>query len=393
MQRHPRIFHVSADFPDTIHGDKTRAIQSLVDLAAIEFDQQVWSLNRRNPAASALLSGLIGWPPRPGLQVATAPFPYGQAVTYRAPPKGLLHATMLRQLGDWLAQEIAAGPRPDLIVGHKLAVEGIAVRRASQHIGIPYALSIQGDTDTKILDARPDLTRELSKVFHGAAMVFPFAPWALAKVEGRLGRRSGPTAILPCATDIDEPLPPQSGDGTLLSVFHLKNHRRKNLQGMARAVALLEGKGPAPRLHIIGGGTAADRATCERICTGRRTIELAGPLDRGPLRDRMNRATGFVLPSLRESFGLVFIEALFSGLPIAYPAGTSVDGFFDDAPFAVRMDARDPRSIAAAMDRLIDGEAGMKQALAQWQASAEAQRFTRAVIGAAFRQGLQAALA
>ena len=39
--------------------------------------------------------------------------------------------------------------RPDLIVGHKLTIEGIAVRRAAEALRTPYALALQGGTDQK----------------------------------------------------------------------------------------------------------------------------------------------------------------------------------------------------------------------------------------------------
>jgi glycosyltransferase involved in cell wall biosynthesis len=107
----------------------------------------------------------------------------------------------------------------------------------------------------------------------------------------------------------------------------------------------------------------------------------------------MNRATGLVLPSLRESFGLVFIEALFAGLPIIYPKGAAVDGYFDNCSFAIAVDARDPEAIAAAIERLVRDEAKLKADLLAWQNSAEARRFTPGAIARAFTDGLNACVA
>ena len=156
----PRILHVSADFPDQIDGFKTPVVRSLVDLTEGQFRHEVVSLNRRSPDLLGFARNLIaGWG-RPVLSVSGEAFSHGQALVYKAPPSGLFHATMLRQLGDWLAGE-HAGPRlPDLIVGHKLTIEGIAVRRAANRLGVPFAVCIQGDTDTKVLAARPDLARK-----------------------------------------------------------------------------------------------------------------------------------------------------------------------------------------------------------------------------------------
>ena len=36
----------------------------------------------------------------------------------------------------------------------------------------------------------------------------------------------------------------------------------------------------------------------------------------------------FVMPSLTETFGIVFIEALSQGLPLIYTKGQGIDGYF-----------------------------------------------------------------
>lgn len=387
------MLHLSGDYPDTIDFFKTPVIRTLVDLTRSQFDHDVLSINRRSPAWGSFLVQALHTLGKPCLAVSVQPFDDGTAISYSAPPKGIFHAAMLHRLGEYIAARIEAEHvRPDLLVGHKLAIEGIAIRRASELTGIPYAISIQGDTDTKIMEARPDLRAELGRVFHGAAIVFPFAPWALKQVEARLGARTGPVVMLPCPTDIDTPAAPTPGGDGFISVFHLKNAARKNLQGMANAVRLLEGKGQGIPLAIIGGGNADEVASCAKIVERTSSITFAGAMDRAALRRRMASATGFVMPSLRESFGLVFVEALFCGLPIIYPAGTAVDGFFDRAPFAIRIDARDPKAIAAAMLNVRQNEAEIKAALALWQAGPDARRFMRATIGETFANGLRQAI-
>lgn len=390
----PRIVHVSADFPDDRVWFKTPAIRSLVDLAGDGFEHTVYSLNRRLPTLPRLAARVLRRPFTHELHLQHGPFAQGRWVEYEAPGRGLWHAAILDSLGTWLAGELAAGPLPDLIVGHKLTVEGLVVRRAAELLGRPYALSIQGDTDTKILAARPDLAASFAAVFHGARCVFPFAPWSLQRIERRLGPRRGATVLLPCPTDLDQPLPPVATGGGLVSVFHLKNARRKNLGGMARALGDLRAGGGKAPLAIVGGGDPADTAAARRLARAAPWIVFEGPLaDRALLQRRLNRATALVLPSLRESFGMVFVEALFAGVPIIYPAGTAVDGYFDDCPFAIRVDARDPRSIAAGMARAIAEEPLLKAELARWQHGPDARRFRREAIGEVFSSGLRAAIA
>lgn len=386
------ILHVSADFPDPISSDKTEVIQSLVDLTSAQFSHRVISLNRRTPPALRFSSSLLQGFGRPVLQVESQDFSYGEALIYFAPPKGLFHATMLRQLGNWMAEHICTATAPDMLIGHKLSVEGIAVRHVAQRIGRPYAILIQGDTDTKILKNRPDLAPLLRNVFHEAAVVWALTPWSLEVLSRRLGVRTGPTFVMPCPTELDQSVTPRVGGNGLLSVFHLKSHRRKNLKALAGALEILSHERPDTQLAIVGGGSAKDIAAARASAKNAPGMVFEGSLPRSAMQERMNAATGFVLPSRRESFGLVFVEALFAGLPIIYPAGHSVDGYFENCPFAIRVDPRDYLALASAMRRLIDDEAQLKASLASWMASGEGEKFRRTAIMRQFSHGLELGL-
>jgi hypothetical protein len=271
----PRVVHLTADFPDPVAPRKTAAIRRLVDLTADRFDHFVISLNRRSPGWPGFVRPALG---DADLALEAELFDYGEAWTYRAPPKGIWHRTMLESLGDALATRLGeAGPKPELIVGHKLTIEGIAVARAANRLGVPYALSIQGNTDTQVLTARPDLRRRLAQVFHEAAVVFPFAPWALRQVEAVLGARSGPTSLLPCAREQDVLIPPRASGNGLVSAFHLEHWRIKNFAGMLAAHRLLGATPGKVPLAIVGGRRAAGHLS-------------GGPRNRGLLRRRPLRA-------------------------------------------------------------------------------------------------------
>lgn len=387
----PYVLHLSGDFPDVFEGFKTKVIKTLVDLTRDVFEHRVISLNRVNPSGWQLASIRPGAP----IQIDERSFEDGLAISYAAPGRGVFHRTMLAKLADWLvAQILAEGRRPDLIVGHKLTIEGVVARLAAERLQVPYAISIQGDTDTKIMAVRRDLHGEFGKVLSDAAMVFPFAPWSLEEVLVKLRIASVPHRMLPCPTDIDAPLKPMKGSTGLVSVFHLKNYKRKNFAQLIDAMRLLEQEGgEVPDLTVIGGGAPREVAACEALIAGSPRVTLAGAMDREQVRQKLNQATAFVMPSLRETFGLVFVEALFAGTPIIYPAGTAVDGYFDGHRFAIAVDARDPRSIAEAMARAWRDEAALKDELAAWQQSEHARQFMRPAIAATFADGLRQALA
>jgi glycosyltransferase involved in cell wall biosynthesis len=385
----PKVLHLSGDFPDPFDGAKTRVIKRLIDLTRNQFDHRVISLNRVTPRVAELLPLSIG----AGSIVRNAQeFDYGLAVQYAAPAKGIAHKMMLDRLADWIVQEHCRGWAPDLIIGHKLSIEGLAAHRAAKALGIPFAVSIQGNSDRKIVSARPDLKRHFSAVWQDAATAFPFTPWALDFFQSCLGERKGETRLLSCATALDAALPSsEKGDG-LVSVFHLAGARSKNLSGLADAMRECAHNPAIPSLEIIGGGTAQQVQECERLIARAPLVQLAGELSGAQLKEKLNRSTGFVLPSLAESFGLVFIEALFAGIPVIYPKGNAIDGYFDGCTFAIAIDPRNPHEIASAIAHLCEEEMALKQAVANWQQSDHAKQFTRAAITQQFASGLSSAL-
>ena len=385
----PRILHLTGDFPDPIVTAKTPVIERLLALTAQDFDHQVVSINRRSPS-------LFEWP-RAMLGVGAGPttqaFEKGVALEYRAPGSGLLHTVFLDWLGDWLAGYVETAGRPDLLVAHKLTIEGLAVQRASAKLGIPYAVAIQGKTDLRAIEARPDLRDRFRRVLNGAKAVSAMAPWTLEAVQRQLGNIATPTATIPCPLASETPrLEPAAGKAHFLSAFHLRNHRTKNLEGMARALKQLRRAHPETRLRVAGGGSIADWKAAKSAAAASSGIDFLDHQNAPQLGALMNDSVALLLPSRRESFGLVFVEALFAGLPIIYPAGSGVDGYFDDRSFALRANARDPGSIARAMQFAMENEAAIKRDLAEWQKSQHARQFEREAISTEYSKLLRRAV-
>ena len=144
---------------------------------------------------------------------------------------------------------------------------------------------------------------------------------------------------------------------------------------------------------LASGCTKARLATC-LLHNSELQFRLLGALEPLDLALRMNGSVAMVLPSRRESFGMVFIEALLSGCPVIYPKGAAIDGYFDDATFAIAVEARNPRLIADAMQHAVREQTTIKAALADAQASGALDRFSNDAIardyGAAVRSGLVA---
>lgn len=378
-----RILHLSADYPDPIAPRKPRAIANLVLLGG-EADTHVISLNRGNALARFDIRSF-----------ADAAGPDHRAVVYPGLPKGIGMRRGLFALADRLVADCAArGLRPDLIHAHKLTVEGIVGWRMARHWGIPLVLSVQGNTDLKILAAKPLLRPLLRSIWQEAAVVFPYAPWAAAGVAARLGPRQGPTFLLPCPGPADALIAPVTCGPRLVTAFQLADHRRKNLARLVEAAALAARDLPGLRLDILGGGPQELRRALDRMIAARApgVARLAGPVVNGAVQQAFNRAAGFVLVSRAESFGMVFAEALLAGTPCLYPRGQAIEGYFREGEFTLSADPRDTRAIAAALLRLVREQGEMKTRLARAQGEGALDFLRQGAIGTAYRAGLVSAL-
>lgn len=376
-----RILHLSADYPDPLAAGKTRAIRNLLALAPAH-EHRVWSLNR------------VDWRARiAALDFGDEVGRRHRAVAYGAPPRGLLLRGRLERLADWIAVDaVRDGWRPDAIHAHKLSVEGLAGLRLAAHLGVPLIVSSQGDSDLKIIAARPDLRPIWRRVWREATHVLPFAPWTATRLTALLGPRDGPTTPLACPIGAPAaPASPRRVGPRFATVFHLGVHRRKNARLLIDAVALAARATPDIRLDVIGGGDPAAFAAladhAARRAPGR--IRFLGSLPREAVLAELNGVCAMALPSLRESFGMVFPEALFAGAPCLVPRGWGVDGWLADGMATLSVDATDVGAVADALGRLAAEEDGFKARLHALQRSGGLAPFGDDAIAAAYARTLE----
>lgn len=383
-----RILHLSADYPDPLVPAKTRAIANLLALVP-GHDHHVYALNR------------VDWRPRGlgGTGIALLGFADGagaghRAVAYPAPPKGILLARFLDRLADAVLADLAArGLTPDLVHGHKISVEGLVAGRVARALGIPFALSLQGDSDLKIVGVKRALRPRYAALWREAAAVFPFAPWTATRMAALLGPRDGPVHLLPCPSLAEAELAPRPGDPAapvIVSAFHLGVAGRKNAAGLIRAVGIAARKIPGLSLEILGGGDAASFARLTRLAAeaapGR--VRFLGAVPHAEVQRRFNAATAFALVSHRESFGMVFAEALRAGTPCLIPAGWGIDGYLPEGGVLLRAAPGETGAIAEALVRLVREEVAFKDRLASLQAAGGLALFSGRAVGATYRSAL-----
>jgi glycosyltransferase involved in cell wall biosynthesis len=95
------------------------------------------------------------------------------------------------------------------------------------------------------------------------------------------------------------------------------------------------------------------------------------------------------MPSRRETFGMVFVEALFCGLPILYSRNWGVDGFFESGTVGYACDPGSLEDILTGIDMLIAQEVSLKARLVELAAAGALRQFQRDRIVSDYRAVLE----
>lgn len=110
------------------------------------------------------------------------------------------------------------------------------------------------------------------------------------------------------------------------------------------------------------------------------------------LLEELPRALALALPSRNETFGMVYTEALFAGVPILYSRGTGIDGHLDGLDVGVAVPPGDVAAVARALVTLVQQNRQLRAAIAAADAELFA-RFDRDRQVAAYMADVAAALA
>lgn len=150
-------------------------------------------------------------------------------------------------------------------------------------------------------------------------------------------------------------------------VFAGGYRNNKNLLRLIEAVDLLQSNKFNVRLKAIGR-SLPNRSVNKRYlqsleCAAKNKdyIQLIEYQDKEGLCKFFSNANIFVMPSIHETFGLSYAEALSQGLPIIYTRGQGFDGFFKEGEVGFAVDALNVHDIAKGIEFAITNYSNLAQ--------------------------------
>ena len=128
-------------------------------------------------------------------------------------------------------------------------------------------------------------------------------------------------------------------------------NKNKNLISTVKAIELLRQKGYHARFTIVGRIT--DKSIYQQI-TALKYVKYIEPKPKEELIKIYRTNDIFVMPSIHETFGLVYAEAMSQGLPVIYTKGQGFDKQFDEGEVGCSVQYNSPDEISEKIEMVIN---------------------------------------
>ena len=272
----------------------------------------------------------------------------------------------------------AALDRPDVVLAHSALLPGGLINRLGR---APFVVTLHDHELYELAPHSASARRLLVDTLRGAGA----AVYVSETLRDRGVALAGPheTRVIPIGIDTFDDLVTATPDGfTICCVSRLIP--RKRVDRLVRALARLWPELPEARLRVIGDGPER-RALVEltRLLRLEARVDFVGELDRRATLQQMATASVMALPSVMESLGAVYFEAMSLGVPVVATAGEGISTFIEHGVDGILVPPGDDAQLFAELRALAVnpprarriGEAGRRRFEAEgptWRANVEA---------------------
>lgn len=266
----------------------------------------------------------------------------------------LKHSKILKDITNKYDME-----KYSLIHAHSLFSNGYVAMKLKEKYGIPYMVAVR-NTDVNTFFKRMVHLRKMGiRILENADQVIFLSKSYRDKVIEKYvpvdlkAKILNKTLIIPNGIDDfwlknrgNIRTTPNKKDLRLLYVGVI--NKNKNVTTTIKALDLLIKEGIKARLTVVG--RIEDQSIYDHIKT-LNYVEYIEPKPKEELIKIYRQNDIFVMPSIHESFGLVYVEAMSQGLPVIYTKGEGFDGQFENGVVGYGVDCFSAKEIT---DRIKD---------------------------------------
>ena len=131
--------------------------------------------------------------------------------------------------------------------------------------------------------------------------------------------------------------------------------KRKNVTTIIYVISELKKSGLYALLHVVGSGNEEQKCKdlASKLGVSDNIAFHGWQNSKEGIKEFYDQADIFVMPSLRETFGTVYIEAISQGLPVIYTKNQGIDGYFKQGTVGFACDPRNAYDIKDAVIKTI----------------------------------------
>lgn len=244
----------------------------------------------------------------------------------------------------------------DLVHAHTLITNGLLAYIICKVWGIPYVITVR-NTDVNVFLKRSVLFRALGRLVLEEAkfVIVPNLAYGRIHLPSYLGQSymdglAERLTVIPNGVDDfwlnNRRTQPRSmrTNGQISVGFIGRLDKNKNIERLIEAASVLDVRGLSVKLHVVGDGPLL-RVIEEMNLSF--DMKVHGKLsEKDKLLELMEDIDVLAVPSLTESFGVVYVEAMSQGIPIVYSRNEGFDGFFAQGEVGYAVNALDVNDIA-----------------------------------------------
>ncbi|MDE6160008.1 MAG: glycosyltransferase family 4 protein [Bacteroidaceae bacterium] len=250
----------------------------------------------------------------------------------------------------------------DIVHAATLFSDGGLAYKLYKQYGIPYVVAVRNTDINGFLNMLPNTWLDGIQILIHAKRIFFISEGLMRKFEQHfiirtiLNRIKEKFVLLPNGIDdyfLDHIYQERRTDKKVIYVGDFSNN--KNVVRLGEAILRLRNETGFENttLTLVGGGKNETDAVIQLIESHSDAFRYLGKIyEKDSLCEVFRRHSVFAMPSIHETFGLVYLEALSQNLPVLYTKNQGIDGLLHDS-VGIGVNPLSINEITAALRRLL----------------------------------------